>query len=227
MRLAKNHLDIGLFTNDIDSHTTFWEQDIGLTLDHKLELTQNITQHRYQAHGSVIKVNHSSQKLEKRAASGYTGLIICSGQGITWAGRAPGGENVRIVETGHAGIAGIGIKLTTENPDAMMEFYTEVMQFDKISSSVARCGDSLLFVEEGEPGTPSDDFVGPGFRYITLQIFDADRACSDIERRGGVIAKPPVNLGKVARYAFATDPDGNWIEISARASLTGIEPPSK
>jgi lactoylglutathione lyase len=26
------------------------------------------------------------------------------------------------------------------------------------------------------------------------------------------------------RFGFVKDPDGNWIEISARASLTGIAP---
>ena len=227
MRLAKNHLDIGLFTNDIDTHKIFWEKDIGLILDHKLELTQDITQHRYEVHGSVIKVNHASEELGTKAMSGYTGLTVCGDQETTWTGRTPEGEKVRIVKLGTAGIVGIGITLSTQDPEKMMQFYTEVMRFDKISSSVARCGDSLLFVEEGPSGTPSDDFVGPGFRYITVQIFDADQTCSDIERRGGIIAKPPVNLGKVARYAFATDPDGNWIEISARTSLTGVEPRSK
>jgi len=35
---------------------------------------------------------------------------------------------------------------------------------------------------------------------------------------------PPVTLGKVARISFIRDPDGNWIEISQRASLTGALP---
>lgn len=34
----------------------------------------------------------------------------------------------------------------------------------------------------------------------------------------------PVTLGKVARICFVRDPDGNWIEISQRASLTGKLP---
>ncbi len=35
---------------------------------------------------------------------------------------------------------------------------------------------------------------------------------------------PPVTLGEVARISFIRDPDGNWIEISQRASLTGAIP---
>jgi lactoylglutathione lyase len=34
----------------------------------------------------------------------------------------------------------------------------------------------------------------------------------------------PVTLGEVARIAFVRDPDGNWIEISQRSSLTGKLP---
>lgn len=38
---------------------------------------------------------------------------------------------------------------------------------------------------------------------------------------GGDEGRPPATLGKVARISFVKDPDGNWIEISQRASLTG------
>jgi lactoylglutathione lyase len=31
----------------------------------------------------------------------------------------------------------------------------------------------------------------------------------------------PVTLGTTARISFIRDPDGNWIELSQRASLTG------
>jgi len=34
----------------------------------------------------------------------------------------------------------------------------------------------------------------------------------------------PFNMGKTARISFITDPDGNWIELSQRASLTGPLP---
>jgi lactoylglutathione lyase len=33
LRLAKPHLDIGLFTNDIDAHLDFWAGTVGLRLD--------------------------------------------------------------------------------------------------------------------------------------------------------------------------------------------------
>ena len=42
---------------------------------------------------------------------------------------------------------------------------------------------------------------------------------------GGREARAPVTLGTTARISMVRDPDGNWIELSQRASLTGsLEP---
>ena len=64
------------------------------------------------------------------------------------------------------------------------------------------------------PGADS----GPAYHH------DADEECAAIVRRGGRMAAPCRTLGQVARFGFVKDPDGNWIEMSARASLTGIVP---
>ena len=39
--------------------------------------------------------------------------------------------------------------------------------------------------------------------------------------RGGEEGQPVTVLGDTVRYSFVRDPDGNYIEISQRASLTG------
>jgi hypothetical protein len=39
-------------------------------------------------------------------------------------------------------------------------------------------------------------------------------------------ARAPVTLGSTARISMVRDPDGNWIELSQRASLTGSLEPS-
>ena len=132
---------------------------------------------------------------------------------------------VRLVPPGTDGVVGIGVTVSTPDPARMMAFYTDALELETVAPNVARCGDSLLFVVEGPGGSETDDFVGPNFRYLTVQIFDADAACDDIVARGGRLARKPVTFGDVARYGFVKDPDGNWIEISARASLTGIKPP--
>ncbi len=103
-------------------------------------------------------------------------------------------------------------------------YLLSAVEFESAGPRSARCGDSLLFVEEGPGGSKTDDFIGPAFRYLTVQIFDADEACDQIVARGGRLGRAPISHGKVARYGFVCDPDGNWIEISARTSLTGIVP---
>lgn len=224
MELAKPHLDIGLFTNDIDEQCEFWSTTIGLRLDHVLELDNGWAQHRFDAHNSVIKINHVTRPLATMPRSGYTGLAIASAAEHTWSGKHPSGDTVQLVAPGTQGIVGIGITVSTPEPARMMDFYLHAMQFEEVDQMTARCGDSLLFVEQGPGGKPSDDFKGSAFRYLTVQIFDADEACREIVDRGGDLGQAPVSYKDIARYGFVCDPDGNWIEMSARTSLTGIKP---
>lgn len=67
-------------------------------------------------------------------------------------------------------------------------------------------------------------FTARGFRYLTIQVRDVDAEHAGIIARGGSEGRPPVTLGTTARISFVRDPDGNWIEISQRASLTGPIP---
>ncbi|MGR8948933.1 MAG: VOC family protein [Gammaproteobacteria bacterium] len=226
MKLAKQHLDIGLFTNDIGPQLEFWGQTVGLRLDHELTLNDGWLQHRFDAHDSVIKINEYKTPLSERPASGYSELSIAYDKPTVWEGQHPGGETVRLVPRGTDGIQGIGITVTTPDPDRLMEFYIEVMQFQKVDEHIACCGDSLLFAKHGPGGSKSDTFIERNFRYLTVQIFDADEACDEIVARGGTLGRAPVSFGDVARYGFVCDPDGNWIEISARTSLTGTAPPA-
>jgi len=62
---------------------------------------------------------------------------------------------------------------------------------------------------------------GPGYRYLTVQIRDCLKEYEGILARGGTSGGEPRVLGETVRYAFVCDPDGNHIEISQRASLTG------
>ena len=61
----------------------------------------------------------------------------------------------------------------------------------------------------------------PGYRYTTIQVFDVVGEHRGILARGGREGSAPVKLGDVAYISFVRDPDGNWIEISQRKSLTG------
>ncbi len=228
MRLAKQHLDIGMFTTSLDLHHAFWEKEIGLRFDMVLPVPvrDGWVQHRFDAHNSVIKVNDYGSPLADVPPTGYVGLTIARDGAPIWEGTHPDGGRVRLVPTGTDGVVGIGITVATPNPARMMDFYIDAMEFERVSARVARCGDTLLFVEAGVGGVETADFIGPGpgYRYLTIQIFDADQDTDGILRRGGRLAAATKDYGTVARVSFVKDPDGNWIEVSARASLTGVVP---
>lgn len=226
MRLAKQHLDIGMFTKSVERHHDFWESEVGLRFDMELAVSEDWVQHRFDAHNSVIKVNDNRNPMRDWPPTGYVGLTIARDNGPLWEGMHPDGGRVRLVPQGTDGIVGIGITVATPNPARMMDFYIGAMEFERVSENVACCGDTLLFVERGVGGVETDDFkaLGAGYRYLTIQIFDADKDTDGILRRGGRLASAPTDYGTIARVSFVKDPDGNWIEVSARASLTGVVP---
>lgn len=223
MKLAKQHLDLGLFTRNIGPQREFWKGTAGLRLDHELELKPGWVQHRFDAHGSVIKVNHWADELPLLPPTGYVGLSIVRGD-RPWEGTDADGNTVRLVSPGTDGLTRIGITVRTPDPARMMAFYVDAMAFDRVDANTARCGDTLLFVQKGPGGSETEDFIGPGYRYLTVQIFDADQAMQEIIARGGRLARAAVSFRDVARFGFVKDPDGNWIEISARTSLIGSPP---
>ena len=83
-----------------------------------------------------------------------------------------------------------------------------------------------MLIVEPAPDAPHDVSIdGKGWRYITFQVFEGDREHAHVLAHGGREARAPVTLGTTARISMVRDPDGNWIELSQRASLTGsLEP---
>jgi lactoylglutathione lyase len=60
-----------------------------------------------------------------------------------------------------------------------------------------------------------------GWRYITLQVADIDAVHGELTSQGVREGLAPSTLGEVARISMILDPDGNWIELSRRASIVG------
>ena len=231
MELAKKHVDLGLFATNIDSDLSFWQSTVGLKFDHSLQLEAPLvpaatTQHRHDANGSVIKVNHFHDRFihSLDEPSGYRGITIAKNLDKEVRYTTSSKEFVRVIPKGTDQIEGIAITVVSNNTSRLKDYYTKVLGLKSAGSNTVRCGDSLLFLEKGVGGNPTSTFVGEGFRYLTIQVFDADKTCSEIKSRGGRIGMKPISVGKIARVGFALDPDGNWIEISARTSLTGIPP---
>ena len=80
-------------------------------------------------------------------------------------------------------------------------------------------GDTVLIVEPSADAPHDASVEGKGWRYITFQVFEVDREHAHVLAHGGREARAPVTLGTTARISMVRDPDGNWIELSQRASL--------
>src|ERR1700732_4598805 len=98
MQLAKNVIDVGLSTNNLEPMLRFWQQDAGLRFDHVLPVRRGQKQYRHDAQGSVIKLNHHADSLPAAAPSGYRAVIIAT-EGVEKPGSMvdPDGHRARLV----------------------------------------------------------------------------------------------------------------------------------
>jgi len=225
MRLAKQHLDVGLFTTNERAMLEFWQREAGLPFEETLPLGGGVRQHRHAMNGSVFKLNAARDPLNEAPPSGYRELLIAR-EGLSDAIelRDPDENRVTLVPAGRDGVVGIGVRVAVRDLEAQRRFWGEAMQFEAAGQDVFRCGDSLLLLSEDETAARTEPLRAPGYRYLTVQVWDVDEEHAGIVRRGGEEGRPPVTLGRTARVSFVRDPDGNWIEVSQRASLTGELP---
>jgi lactoylglutathione lyase len=223
MKLAKPHLDIGLFSNKRDEQLAFWQGTAGLTYDHMGKVGGGVQQHRHHMNGSILKMNHARDPLPAIAPSGIVGLVIArAGLDAPRPLTDPDGNRVTLVPRGQDGIEGIAVHLRVRDPAAHDRFWTRAMQFERVGEGRYRCGDSLVVIAgQGEVEPRGEQWRGPGWRYTTVQVFDCIAEVEGILARGGTSVGGVRTLGETVRYAFVCDPDGNHIEISQRASLTG------
>ena len=222
MDLAKNHIDVGLFTNQRDAQLRFWQEDVGLAYDHMGKLGGGMQQVRHHMNGSILKVNHARDPLKPAPASGIVRLRIAR-EGLA-AARAlsdPDGNRVALVPHGEDGVTGIAIELEVNNRDAHDRFWRHVMQFESPTRGIYLCGDTRVIVVGESRIERCDDWRAPGWRYTTVQIRDCVAEHEGVLARGGEEGRPPMLLGETVRYSFVRDPDGNYIELSQRASLVG------
>jgi lactoylglutathione lyase len=123
MKLAKRHLDIGLFSNKRDEQLAFWQQTIGLPYDHVGKLGSGVQQHRHHMNGSILKMNHARDPLPALASSGIVGLQIArEGLAEPKALADPDGNKVTLVPAGRDGVMGVAILLKVTDPAAHDRF---------------------------------------------------------------------------------------------------------
>ena len=193
-------------------------------------------QHRHGLNGSVLKLNHSRDALESSVASGFRQLHIAR-PGLRTPHQLvdPDGNRIRLVPHGADDITAIQIDVQVHDLAAHRRFWGELFGAEQLGGDRFRVGTTLIALTgaasapperapQAVPGAASSATAGMrgiGFRYLTVQVFDVVAEHQAIVAAGAWEGRAPNVLGDVARISFIRDPDGNWIEISQRKSLTG------
>ena len=252
--LAKDCLDIGVFTNNFVAMRDYWGGTVGLAFDHYLPLGGGVRQHRFDCRGSVFKLNHARQDLAARTPGGFLRIYLATANvGEAQTGFDPDGNAVVQVPPGYRGIEQWAIAIATPTERAFLDFYRDTLGLPQVNHwpCAVACGRSLIIGETvadapvdapvdapdgtangvGETRSSSTegvidaDMVGLGIRYITLQVDKVDKVHARVVAAGGTQGREPRTLGETARVSFVRDGCGNWLELSQRASITGsLEP---
>jgi len=232
--LAKDCLDIGVFTESLEPMLEFWQHRVGLEFDHMLPVGGGVRQHRHELQGSVFKLNHSRQTLPP-AASGYQRILIARAD-LTAPRELqdPDGNRILLVPEGFNGITQWAIEVATGSAAEFRAFYEEGLGLPSVSCDdydcAVACGRSLILgaVEDELLAQPlvesqrlSEEMRGIGIAYTTIQVQKVDSVYEQVLASGGLAGRAPFTFGETARFGFVRDQRGNWMELSQRASLTG------
>ena len=225
VRLAKQHLDIGIFTNRIDEQLAFWQGEVGLKFEEILAVGGGVRQHRHEVKGSVFKLNESRDPVPGGPLAGYRELIIArDGLAAPRSLVDPEGNAVTLVPTGYEGVTNIAVLVHVSSLASANRHYGTALGWDSPADNRYLCGDTLLLLEEDVSQRPVGELRGPGYRYLTVQVWNTDEDHAAAVSRGATEGQPPRTLGATARISFLRDPDGNWLEVSQRSNLTGALP---
>lgn len=226
MELAKPHLDIGTMVNDWEAAQVFWADTVGLGYEKFEKIGGGVRQHRFGAHGSVVKVNHSREKLASEPTIHRRVRIARADVTRPTLVLDPEGVEVELVPSGHDDVVGLEIINVTGDAAQAERFWVSGLGGEAIGDGRYRVGDTLVRC------VPEPGLVGPsvrrasGFRYLTVQVFDVDAEYARLVAMGFVGEAEPVSLGETARISFVRDPDGGYIEVSQRAEVTGSPIPT-
>jgi len=199
----------------------FWQQQAGVPFAELLRVAPGLEQHRHAIGDSVLKLNHTLDPLPDGPITGYRKLSLArAGLAGPQALEDPDGNPVVLVPEGADGIRQLRLTLVVTDLARHRAFYGDALGLPEWRPGLFEVGISQLELVEGE-ATPDPIQRARGYRYITLQVFDVKGVHAAVLARGGREGMAPVKLGEVAHISFVRDPDGNWIEISQRKSITG------
>ena len=216
MELAKPALDVGLYTNNLNSMLDFWQHYA--PYDELLKLGGGAHQHRHRIGDSILKVNNTRERIDPGAPTGISSLTIYrSQQTENQSFSDPDGNQLIVAPAREA--MNLTLDIACNDVATSANFYASIMGLGAIGELEFQVGASSIRLSPGQVGKFQRQ--GLGFRYMTVQVFDVVTTHNAILEAGGTEGMEPTRLGDVAYISFVTDPDGNWIEISQRKSITG------
>jgi len=101
-------------------------------------------------------------------------------------------------------------------------FWRDVLQLESRGVHQFACGRTLIELTGTERPRRPGSWKARGWSYLTLQVRDCAREHQQAINRGAREAGPPKRMGDSAIISFIRDPDGNFIELSQKASLVGL-----
>ena len=227
IKLAKPALDVGLATNQLDAMLAFWQEQAQVPFSEMLPLGGGARQHRHAIGESVLKINHHRDALPPAPPSGLARLeIFTTAVDSTCELLDPDGNELTLaplkVPANNSPALNLRLHLAVNNLERSAMFYGDVLGLPSVASQHFAVGASQIALHAAEsPITAPIERSARGYRYMTLQVFDVVGEHQRILDLGGIEGMPPTRLGDVAYISFVQDPDGNWIEISQRKSITG------
>lgn len=219
--LAKPAIDVGLQTNELDANRGLLDE-LGIAYNHLLKAGRGVHQHRYDVGRSVLKLN-SHRDLLTPGPSGYARLRLAVDPDRARTVMTVDGVAIEAVPHGHDGIVGVEVTWRTADAAEAHRFLVDGIGAHEVDGRYA-IGESWIVVEPDPAQPPTGHRNHIGFRYLTVQITDVRREHQRLLDLGFTEGTAPIRLGDTAFISFIRDADGNWIELSQRASLTGPLP---
>lgn len=221
VELSKPQIDVGTMVHDWDAAEAFWTEVVGLPYTKFEKIGGGVRQHRFDGHGSVIKVNHSRTSMQPHPTVHRRLRVVSDRVLEPRSVQDPEGIEIELLPLGHDGVVDVEVVNAVSDLDRARRFWVDGFGADEFEPGRFRLGSSIVrCVVEPDLEQPSERSA-PGFRYLTVQVQHVDAAWQHLVDLGFPGEMEPVTLGDTARISFVRDADGGYVEVSERAEFTG------
>ncbi len=143
--LAKRQLDIGTMIHDWEAAESFWADTIGLAYTKFEKIGGGVRHHRFDGHGSVIKVNYSRQRMDPHPTNHRRLRIVSDRVTEPRLAYDPVGVEVELVPAGHDDIIDVEIVNATANLGEARRFWVDGIGCTEIGPDWWRWASSVRY----------------------------------------------------------------------------------